>query len=191
MCKYMECVKSFLYMYKGIWHIDIVYEISSTLSALSFPRKDLEDEGNWTFVVHPKIKFQAVEKLFSFLSCISPFIFYLITGLGSMIYLLYRQNLCVDFAWKIHDFSTSFLRGGYYGLLGMWSSQSAIPLIPFGDDPQFLSMESCQCKWKHLENHLQMQFQESLITYASHSLYFQGENRIYSACVFLIDSNVT
>ena len=43
---------------------------------------------------------------------------------------------------------------------------------------------------KHLENHLQ-QFQEPLIPYASHSLYFQGENRIYSACVFLFDSNVT
>lgn len=68
-----------------MWHIDIIYEISSTLSALTFTRKDLEDEENWTFVVHPKVKFQAVEKLFSFLSWISSFIFYLITGLESMI----------------------------------------------------------------------------------------------------------
>lgn len=52
---------------KGMSHLDIVYQISSFLSTLILIRKEWEDEGNWTFVGHPKVKFQSVENLFSFI----------------------------------------------------------------------------------------------------------------------------
>lgn len=165
-------------------------EISSTLSALTFTRKDLEDEENWTLWS----SFRLWKKLFSFLSCISSFIFCLITGLESkdlgtlQTEFMYRFSL--RDTWLQHIISER----GCYGLLGMWPSLLAIPLIPFGDDPQFLSVGVLSVQMKTFrEPSTDAVPGAPLIPYASHGLYFQGENRIplFCVCVFLIDSNLT